>query len=168
MRGRVISANPEGFDATAENVLPGDVIVDPSGTSSLVGVVVRTGPTRADQVVRIFQAVTATGDTLTVVESGVSPTRILTITVRDPLGNVRANAMVLLGFTTSLAMLGLTVSTGSGTVVGSALEQIVYGRCDAGGVIAVSITGTPADTIGYRASSLSVTPGAAGGSSVIP
>lgn len=153
-------ANPNGV-----GVGIGDCFVDPTGGEP--GFAMVMGPNGAHTLFRVASQ-TIGPDTLTAASTSTGAgNRTLTFTLRDALGVVQPNRVVGLSLVGS-GVIAVARTTGSGIVQATAQEAWLWGRTGAGGVFAVSITGTAADTVDYVASNVSANPGSAAAQVVIP
>lgn len=107
--------NPSTFNAAAANVVVGDLVVNPSSATTLVGIV-RQGP--VGRVVELF----AGSVTVSVVDAaGGVLTRSLTVTVLDAAGEPVVGALITLGLTNSAANITSANVGATGKVVGRAI-----------------------------------------------
>lgn len=152
MRPRVIQANPATFDATAENVCPGDIVLDPTGVVQGVWMVARGGATRATQAlfpvasnVRVDPIAFVAGG------AGTGDGTINGTVINGYTAAVVPNALVRVNLISSGAITAITASTGTlrGLVI-SGDNATVDVQATAAGLFSLAFNGTTAESLdGY-------------------
>lgn len=145
-----IPENPNTFAANVPGVIPGSIVVDPTGATSNIGVVVRTSPTTNEVVVISGQRVVLTAGEV-VWTPGAGGDGTLAITVLDNTGSPINGAEVEVTLLAAAALTSVTPSLGTVTYSDglATTNAIVRALVDAAGHLTLTIDGTAATALRY-------------------